>query len=423
MVHHRDPAATAATVWRMESAKLVALGLRMVHDLWAAEDLAQDALVAALEQWPRDGIPANPAAWLTAVVKRRAIDQVRRQERFRQREPELVRRTREQSTASDDVDVERIEDDLLRLVFMSCHPAISQQARVALTLRLVGGLTTAEIARAFLVPEPTVAQRIVRAKQDLARLGAAIEEPDPQERVDRLPAVLETVYLIFNEGYNATAGDDWIRPELCDEAVRLARLLRGLLPKEPEVLGLLALVELQSSRLAARLDPDGNPVLLDDQDRARWDHDRIRRGLAAITAAEAAGEPMGPYLLQAQIAACHARAHTAADTDWARIADWYGPLAQILPSPVVELNRAVAIGRSAGPRAGLTVLDTIAGDPKMANNHLYATVRADLLIQIGRYDDARVELTRAIALTSNQAEHDLLQARLTALPTSDPAPH
>lgn len=423
MVHHRDPAATAATVWRMESAKLVAVGLRMVHDLSSAEDLAQDALVAALDQWPRDGIPANPAAWLTAVVKRRAIDQVRRDERFRQREPELVRRAREHSTANDDVDVDRIEDDLLRLVFMSCHPAIGQQARVALTLRLVGGLTTPEIARAFLVPEPTVAQRIVRAKQDLARLGAAIEEPDPQERVERLPAVLETVYLIFNEGYNATAGDDWIRPELCDEGLRLARLLRGLLPKEPEVLGLLALVELQSSRLAARRDPDGNPVLLDDQDRGRWDYDRIRRGLAAVTAAEATGEPMGPYLLQAQIAACHARAHTPADTDWARIAEWYGLLAHVLPSPVVELNRAVAIGRSAGPRAGLTVLDTIARDPKMATNHLYATVRADLLIQIGRYDDARAELTRAIALTSNQAEHDLLKARLAALPTTDLAQH
>ncbi len=420
MVHHRDPAATAETVWRMESAKLVAVGLRMVHDLSAAEDLAQDALVAALEQWPRDGIPTNPAAWLTAVVKRRAVDRVRRADRFRQREPELIRRAAEQSTATDVVDVERIEDDLLRLVFIACHPAISQQARVALTLRLLGGLTTAEIARAFLVPEPTVAQRIVRAKNDLARLGADMEEPSPQQRVERLPAVLETVYLIFNEGYNATAGDAWIRPELCDEAVRLARLLRALLPQEPEVLGLLALVELQSSRLAARHDADGNPVLLDDQDRSRWDRERIRRGLAAIAAAEATGKPMGPYLLQAQVAACHARAETAAGTDWGRIAEWYGLLADVLPSPVVELNRAVAVSRSAGPAAGLAVLDAIAGDPKMANNHLYAAVRADVLIETGRYQDARAELMRAMALTSNQAEHDLLQARLAALPATEP---
>ena len=292
------------------------------------------ALVAALEQWPRDGIPTNPAGWLTAVVKRRAVDRVRRADRFRQREPELIRRATEQSTATDDVDVERIEDDLLRLVFNACHPAISQQARVALTLRLVGGLTTAEIARAFLVPESTVAQRIVRAKNDLARLGADMEEPNPQQRVERLPAVLETVYLIFNEGYNATAGDAWVRPELCDEAVRLARLLRGLLPDEPEVLGLLALLELQPSRLAAREDVEGNPVLLDDQDRSRWDCDRIRRGLAGIAAAEATGKPMGPYLLQAQVASCHARAETAADTDWGRIAEWYRLLADVLPSPV-----------------------------------------------------------------------------------------
>ena len=420
MVHHRDPAATAETVWRMESAKLVAVGLRMVHDLAAAEDLAQDALVAALEQWPRDGIPTNPAAWLTAVVKRRAVDRVRRADRYRQREPELIRRAAEQSTAPGDVDVERIEDDLLRLVFIACHPAISQQARVALTLRLLGGLTTAEIARAFLVPEPTVAQRIVRAKNDLARLGADMEEPSPQQRHERLPAVLETVYLIFNEGYNATAGDAWIRPELCDEAVRLARLLRGLLPEEPEVLGLLALVELQSSRLAARHDANRNPVLLDDQDRSRWDRERIRRGLAAIAAAEATGKPVGPYLLQAQIAACHARAETAAGTDWGRIAVWYGLLADVLPSPVVELNRAVAVSRSAGPAAGLAVLDAIAGDPKMANNHLYAAVRADVLIHAGRYQDARAELVRAIALTSNQTEHDLLRARLAALPETEP---
>ena len=416
MTQRRDPATAAATVWRLESAKLVAVGLRLLRNVADAEDVAQDALVAAMEQWPRDGIPANPAGWMTAVVKRRAVDRIRRAERLRERQPELTRMARDRAVGGGDVDVERIEDDLLRLVFIACHPAISQQSRVALTLRLVGGLTTGEIARAFLVPEATVAQRIVRAKNELARVGAGLDEPDPAERAQRLAAVLEVVYLIFNEGYAATAGADWTRPELCDEAVRLARLLRALMPGDSEVLGLLALLELQASRLAARQDTDGRAVLLDDQDRARWDHHRIRRGLDALAAAEATGEPMGPYLLQAQIAACHARARTAAETDWPQIAFWYGLLAEVVPSPIVQLNRAVAVDRAAGPAPALELLDTIAGDPKVANHHLYAAVRADVLAKLGQHDGAREALSRAIALTSNKAEQDLLEARLRAMP-------
>jgi RNA polymerase sigma factor (sigma-70 family) len=407
----RDARAVAEAVWRLEAPKLIAAGLRLVRDVSAAGDFAQDALVAALEQWPIDGIPSNPAAWLTAVVKRRAIDRLRRDGRYRQREPELTRRAMDNNTMNPNVDVDRIEDDLLRLVFIACHPAISQQARVALTLRLLGGLTTPEISRAFLVPEPTVAQRIVRAKNDLQRVGAALDEPDPAERAERLDAVLEVVYLIFNEGYAATSGDSWARPELCEEALRLGRLLRGLMPGENEVLGLVALMELQSSRLAARISADGSAVLLDDQDRSRWNRDRIRRGLAALAAAEALDEPMGPYLLQAQIAGCHARAQTAAETDWRRITFWFDLLAQVSPSPIVQLNRAVSVGRSHGPIAGLALLDTIRHDPKIGSNHLYHAVRGDLLGQLGRAGEARAAFLLAASLTANTAEQAVLQAR------------
>lgn len=391
----------------------------MVRDVNLAEDLAQDALVAALEQWPRDGVPVNPAAWMTAVVKRRAVDHIRRNERFRQRQPELARTAAESMELDPDHDVERIDDDLLRLVFIACHPAISQQSRVALTLRLLGGLTTTEIAHAFLVPEATVAQRIVRAKTDLRHANAALDEPGPEQRLERLDAVLEVIYLIFNEGYTATAGADWSRPVLCNEALRLGRLLRGLIPEDPEVLGLLALMEFQSSRLAARHASDGTAVLLDDQDRSRWDHDRIRRGLAAIAAAEATGEPMGPYLLQAQIAACHARARTPVQTDWSKVTFWYDLLAQVAPSPIVQLNRAVSVGRSHGPHAGLALLDTINADPKIGGLHLYHAVRGDLLARLGRHGEARAEFTHAASLTGNESEQALLRRRAADLPETD----
>lgn len=407
----RDPKTVAETVWRLEAPKLIAAGLRLVRDVAAAEDLAQDALVAALEQWPVDGVPANPAAWLTAVVKRRAIDRIRRADRYRQREPELARRATEHATMNDNTDVDRIDDDLLRLVFIACHPAISQQARVAMSLRLLGGLTTTEIAHAFLVPDATIGQRIVRAKKDLARVGAALEEPDPTERSERLDAVLEVIYLIFNEGYAATSGADWTRPALCDEALRLGRLLRGLMPNETEVLGLLALMEFQSSRLASRQASDGSAIVLDDQNRSRWDRDRIRRGIAAVAAAEAVEEPMGPYLLQAQIAACHAKAPTAAETNWSRITFWYDLLAQVVPSPIVQLNRAVSVGRSHGPTAGLATLDNIRDDPKVVSNHLFCAVRGDLLDQLGRTQEASAEFERAASLTTNQTEQHLLRTR------------
>ena len=407
----RYPKTVAETVWRLEAPKLIAAGLRLVRDVAAAEDLAQDALVAALEQWPVDGVPANPAAWLTAVVKRRAIDRIRRADRYRQREPELARRATEHATMNDNTDVDRIDDDLLRLVFIACHPAISQQARVAMSLRLLGGLTTTEIAHAFLVPDATIGQRIVRAKKDLARVGAALEEPDPTERSERLDAVLEVIYLIFNEGYAATSGADWTRPALCDEALRLGRLLRGLMPNETEVLGLLALMEFQSSRLASRQASDGSAIVLDDQNRSRWDRDRIRRGIAAVAAAEAVEEPMGPYLLQAQIAACHAKAPTAAETNWSRITFWYDLLAQVVPSPIVQLNRAVSVGRSHGPTAGLATLDNIRDDPKVVSNHLFCAVRGDLLDQLGRTQEASAEFERAASLTTNQTEQHLLRTR------------
>ena len=407
----RDPKTVAETVWRLEAPKLIAAGLRLVRAVAAAEDLAQDALVAALEQWPVDGVPANPAAWLTAVVKRRAIDRIRRADRYRQREPELARRATEHATMNDNTDVDRIDDDLLRLVFIACHPAISQQARVAMSLRLLGGLTTTEIAHAFLVPDATIGQRIVRAKKDLARVGAALEEPDPTERSERLDAVLEVIYLIFNEGYAATSGADWTRPALCDEALRLGRLLRGLMPNETEVLGLLALMEFQSSRLASRQASDGSAIVLDDQNRSRWDRDRIRRGIAAVAAAEAVEEPMGPYLLQAQIAACHAKAPTAAETNWSRITFWYDLLAQVVPSPIVQLNRAVSVGRSHGPTAGLATLDNIRDDPKVVSNHLFCAVRGDLLDQLGRTQEASAEFERAASLTTNQTEQHLLRTR------------
>lgn len=384
-----------------------------------AEDLAQEALVAALEKWPVDGVPHNPGAWLTSVVKRRAIDRIRRADRYREREPELTRRAAEHSTMNDDTDIDRISDDLLRLVFIACHPAISQQARVALTLRLLGGLTPEEIAHAFLVSESTVAQRIVRAKNELKRVDAELEEPDLAERVERVDAVLKVIYLIFNEGYTATSGADWTRPDLCEEALRLARLLRGLMPTETEVLGLVALLEFQSSRLGARRAPDGSAILLEDQNRLSWDRNRIGRGLTAIETAETFGEPMGPYLLQAQIAACHARAQSAADTDWHRITFWYDLLIQAIPSPVVQLNRAVAVGRSHGPHAGLALLDGIGDDPKIVSNHLYSAVRADLLAELGRNVEARTAFERAATLTNNMAEQALLRSRASGLPPDD----
>jgi RNA polymerase sigma-70 factor (ECF subfamily) len=405
-------------VWRIESAKLIAGLARMVRDVGVAEDLAQDALVAALERWPESGIPDNPGAWLMATAKHRAVDLFRRNERLERKREELgleIAARQEEGEADIDAAIDDdIGDDLLRLVFTACHPVLSTEARVALTLRLLGGLTTEEIARAFLVPEPTVAQRIVRAKRTLAEAHVPFEVPSGSELAPRLSSVLEVVYLIFNEGYSATAGEDWVRPALCEDALRLGRILAGLAPKEPEVHGLVALMEIQASRLRTRTGPTGEPILLLDQDRARWDQLLIRRGLAALARAEELGGATGPYALQAAIAACHARARTPEETDWARIAALYEALARITPSPVVELNRAVAVGMAFGPAAGLELADALTEEPSLKGYHLLPSVRGDLLAKLGRSDEARTEFERAASLTRNVRERELLLERAAA---------
>jgi RNA polymerase sigma factor (sigma-70 family) len=405
-------------VWRIESARLIAGLMRMVRDVGLAEELAQDALVAALEQWPESGVPDNPGAWLMAAAKHRAIDYFRRSERLERKREELGRELEaRQEAAEPDLDAaldEDVGDDLLRLMFTCCHPVLSPEARVALTLRLLGGLTTEEIARAFLVPEPTVAQRIVRAKRTLTETRVPFEVPRGTELADRLSSVLEVVYLVFNEGYSATAGDAWVRPELCEDALRLGRILAELMPAEPEVHGLVALMEIQASRLRARLGPSGEPVLLLDQDRGRWDHILIRRGLAALERAEELGGALGPYTLQASIAACHARARSSAETDWARIAALYDALAQLSPSPVVELNRAVAVAMAFGPAEGLELADALTSEPLLDGYYLLPSVRGDLLEKLGRFDEAHEEFERAAALTRNTRERALLFERAAA---------
>jgi RNA polymerase sigma factor (sigma-70 family) len=406
-------------VWRIESARLIAGLTRMVHDVGLAEELAQDALVAALEQWPESGVPDNPGAWLMAIAKRRAIDQFRRKETLARKVTELghdLEVRQGETSAEPDFDAldSTISDDLLRLVFISCHPVLSTEARVALTLRLLGGLTTDEIARAFLVPEATVAQRIVRAKKTLSQKKIPFEVPSGHELGERLASVLEVVYLIFNEGYSATGGDDWMRPALCEDALRLGRMLAELAPKESEAHGLIALMEIQASRTHARTGPGGEPVLLLDQNRARWDQLLIRRGLTALERAESVTDSLGPYGVQAAIAACHARARTAEETDWPRIAALYARLVQLVPSPVVELNRAVALSMALGPAAGLAIVDDLLTEPSMKNYHLLPSVRGDLLVKLGRQDEARAEFERAASLTRNERERTLLLARAGA---------
>ena len=389
-----------------------------MRDVGLAEDLAQDALVAALERWPESGVPDNPGAWLMATAKHRAIDQLRRRTLLERKHAELgyeLEDRQETATAGLDAAIDDdIGDDLLRLVFTACHPVLSTEARVALTLRLLGGLTTEEIARAFLVPTATVAQRIVRAKRSLAEAQVPFEVPRGAELATRLSSVLEVIYLIFNEGYSATAGDDWMRPALCEDAVRLGRILAGLVPNEPEVHGLVALMEIQASRAAARIGASGEPILLLDQDRGRWDQLLIHRGLAALARAEELGGALGPYALQAAIAACHARAHTPEETDWGRIAALYAALAELAPSPVVELNRAVAIAMAFGPAAGLELVDALTAEPLLKGYHLLPSVRGDLLAKLGRHDEARAEFERAASLTRNARERELLLERAAA---------
>jgi len=402
-------------VWKIESARLIAGLARMVRDVSLAEELAQDALVVALERWPESGIPDNPGAWLMATAKHRAIDLFRRNKLLDRKHAELGRELKtQQDLAMANFDIpgdHQISDDLLRLVFVSCHPVLSTEARVALTLRLLGSLTTQEIARAFLVPEPTVAQRIVRAKRTLTQARVPFEVPRGPDLAARLSSVLEVIYLIFNEGYSATAGDDWMRPALCEEALRLGRVLAELAPQEPEVHGLVALMEIQASRLHARAGPRGEPVLLLDQERARWDQLLIRRGLAALERAEELGGALGPYTLQAAIAACHARAPNAAETDWHRIAALYDALAQLTPSPVVELNRAVAVAMAFGPAAGLELIDTLTSEPSLQTYHLLPSVRGDFLFKLGRFREAQAEFERAATLTQNARERELLLDR------------
>jgi RNA polymerase sigma factor (sigma-70 family) len=411
-------AGTTETVFRIESPRIIAGVARIVRDIGIAEELAQDALVAALEQWPRDGVPDNPGAWLMTTAKRRAIDLVRRQERYASKLEEVGRDLSVTAPHHlDDVcDPDDIDDDLLRLVFTACHPVLSAEARIALTLRLLGGLTTAEIARAFLAPEATIAQRIVRAKRTLAAKGVDFEVPYGPEREARLGSVLEVIYLIFNEGYAATAGDDWLRPALCEDALRLARVLAELMPKEPEVHGLVSLLELQESRAAARTGPSGEPVLLKDQSRRRWNRMLIRRGFAALgrAGAVATGGP-GPYALQAAIAACHARAYAYEDTDWGQIATLYELLAARSPSPVVELNRAVAVSMADGPGPALEIVDALTDEPALRDYHLLPSVRGDLLARLGRTAEARPEFERAIGMTRNEPERELLRARIREL--------
>ena len=416
-----------AAVWRIESAKLVASVARMVRDIAVAEELAQDALVAALEHWPRQGVPDNPAAWLMTTAKHRALDRLRHNRMQSQKLEEIGYdlEAREALIVPDFVDAldaarqDDIGDDLLRLIFTACHPTLSTEARVALTLKLLGGLTTHEIARAFLVPEPTIAQRIVRAKRTLLEAQVPFEVPRGEALGERLASVLELVYLIFNEGYTASAGDDWMRPALADEALRLGRILSKLAPAEGEAQGLLALMELQASRMAARVDADGRPVLLPDQDRARWDRLLIQRGLSALdraqTLAQTPGAPPGPYAIQAAIAACHARATSAAQTDWRCIAILYDALAQVAPSPVVELNRAVAVGMAFGPAAGLEIVDGLRDEPRLQGYQWLPSVRGDLLARLGRYEEARAEFQRAAQEVRNARERELLLARVEAM--------
>jgi RNA polymerase sigma-70 factor, ECF subfamily len=408
---------TIDAVWRIESPKLIAGLTRIVRDVGIAEDLAQDALVAALQQWPDDGVPDNPGAWLMATAKHRAIDLIRRHALFERKQEELAREVERRLDAPDPADAldDPIGDDLLRLIFIACHPILSTEARVALTLRLLGGLTTDEIARAFLVPEATVAQRIVRAKRTLADARVPVEVPRGNELEERLASVLEVIYLIFNEGYSATAGDDWTRPALCEDALRLGRIVAELVPREPEVHGLVALMEIQASRLRARTSPSGAAIPLLEQDRAKWDYLLIERGLGAIARAEALGQAPGPYLLQASIAACHARARVAEQTDWNRIASLYDTLAQVTPSPIVELNRAVAVAMARGPAAGLEIADALRSEPSLEKYHLLPAVRADFLTKLGRAGEARAELERAASLTRNLRERELLLDRAKKL--------
>ncbi|MEO8659456.1 MAG: RNA polymerase sigma factor [Bryobacteraceae bacterium] len=395
-------------VWRIESARLIAGLARIVRDVGLAEELAQDALVAALERWPQSGVPDNPGAWLMATAKHRAIDHFRRNKLLERKHAELAREL--ESQQEPDM-LNDFGDDLLRLLFVSCHPVLSTEARVALTLRLLGGLTTPEIARAYLVSESTVAQRIVRAKRTLTEARVPFEVPHGPDLAARLQSVLEVIYLIFNEGYSATAGEDWMRPALCEDALRLGRILAELVPKDPEVHGLVALMEIQASRLHARTRPTGEPILLLDQDRTRWDRILIRRGLAALQRAENLGGALGPYALQAAIAACHARATTAAETDWSRIAALYDALSQLTPSPVIDLNRAVALSMAFGPQAGLDLLDTLLSEPTLKSYHLLPAVRGDFLTKLGRHAEARLEFKRAAALTQNTRERALLLSR------------
>jgi RNA polymerase sigma-70 factor (ECF subfamily) len=418
---------TIDAVWRIESPRLIAGLTRIVRDVGLAEDLAQDALVAALEQWPESGVPDNPGAWLMATAKHRAIDHFRRNTRLERKHEELGRELGAKEMAVPDLDSaldDNVGDDLLRLVFISCHPMLSTEAQVALTLRLLGGLTTEEIARAFLVPEATVAQRIVRSKRTLSEKRVPFEVPQGGELAARLSSVLAVLYLIFNEGYSATTGDDWMRPALCEEALRLGRILAELAPQEPEVHGLVALMEIQASRSRARVGPSGEPILLFEQNRAHWDQLLIRRGLAALDRAEKLlakkqlaeklGDARGSYVLQAEIAACHARAHTPEETDWPRIVTLYAALAQLAPSPVVELNRAVAVAMAFGPEAGLELVDGLTAERSLAKYHLLPSVRGDLLKKLSRFDEARAEFERAASLTRNVRERDLLLERARA---------
>jgi len=414
-----DVQRTIDAVWRVESARLIAALTRIVQDVGLAEDLAQGALVAALEQWPESGIPDKPGAWLMATAKHHAIDQIRRNVRLERKYEEIGRDNeiqQELGAPEQEADTdEDLGDDLLRLIFISCHPVLSKEARLALTLRLLGGLTTDEIARAFLAPEPTIAQRIVRAKRTLAEAHVPFEVPVGSERAARLSSVLEVLYLIFNEGYSATAGDDWMRPALCQEALRLGRILAELVPEEPEVHGLVALMEIQSSRSRARVGPGGEPIPLLEQNRGRWDQLLIQRGFAALIRAEKLGGALGPYRLQAAIAACHAQARDPEDTDWGRIAALYDALAQLIPSPIVELNRAVAVGMAFGPEAGLEIVDVLTSEQTLKAYHLLPSVRGDLLGKLGRFNEAYEEFGRAASLTRNARERELLLERAAAM--------
>ena len=415
--HRADTHKAIDAVWRIESARLIAGLARIVRDIGVAEELAQDALVAALEQWPESGVPRNPGAWLMAAAKYRAIDLLRRNKLLDRKHGELGYQLEAEQMAAPDFETsmdEPVSDDLLRLIFTACHPVLSAEARVALTLRLLGGLTTSEIARAFLVSEPTIAQRIVRAKRSLAEARVPFEVPRGPELSARLSSVLEVIYLIFNEGYSATAGEDWMRPALCEDALRLGRILAELVPREPEVHGLVALMEIQASRSTARVSPSGQPILLLNQNRALWDQLLIRRGLAALQRAEKLSDSPGPYALQAAIAACHARARAAEETEWERIAGLYQTLAALAPSPVVELNRAVAIAMAFGPAAGLELVDALTSEPSLENYHLLPSVRGDFLFKLGRSDEARIEFERAASLTRNSRERELLLDRARA---------